>query len=212
LFLPLFPLNYIHFPNSHTCVFGGSLGNIQENDLTTVRLPMLALLLLLAICVQAQQPADLMQVSTSSAEARNHFELGMAKMETLHWEAALQEWRLAAQADPQFALAHIFLTMLSRDPAEQVAEREKAVAARNSAGPEEQLIIDWIGNSNQSHWIPAIQAMNEALDDFPKDKHLAWLAGLWLENQRESERAIPLFERANHLDPKFADPLNQAAY
>jgi tetratricopeptide (TPR) repeat protein len=35
---------------------------------------------------------------------------------------------------------------------------------------------------------------------------------LWLENQRESERAIPLFERANQIDPKFADPLNQAAY
>jgi tetratricopeptide (TPR) repeat protein len=54
--------------------------------------------------------------------------------------------------------------------------------------------------------------MNEALERFPNDKHLAWLAGLWLENQRESERAIPLFERANRIDPKFADPLNQAAY
>jgi tetratricopeptide (TPR) repeat protein len=136
----------------------------------------------------------------------------MAKMETLHWEPAMQEWRLAAQADPQFALAHIFLTMLSRDPAEQVTEREKAVASRKFASPEEQLIVDWISNSNQSHWIPAIQAMNEALERFPNDKHLAWLAGLWLENQRESERAIPLFERANRIDPKFADPLNQAAY
>jgi tetratricopeptide (TPR) repeat protein len=133
-------------------------------------------------------------------------------METLHWEPAMQEWRLAAQADPQFALAHIFLTMLSRDPAEQVTEREKAVATRKFASPEEQLIVDWISNSNQSHWIPAIQAMNEALERFPNDKHLAWLAGLWLENQRESERAIPLFERANRIDPKFADPLNQAAY
>lgn len=177
-----------------------------------VRFRMLAVFLLLAVFAGAERPTDLMQVSTSSAEARNHFELGMAKMETLHREPALQEWRLAAQADPQFALAHIFLTMLSRDPAEQVAEREKAEAARKFAGPEEQLIIDWISNSNQSHWIPAIQAMNEALDDFPKDKHLAWLAGLWLENQRESERAIPLFERANQLDPRFADPLNQAAY
>lgn len=177
-----------------------------------VRSRMLAVFLLLTVFAGAERPTDLMQVSTSSAEARSHFELGMAKMETLHWEPALQEWRLAAQADPQFALAHIFLTMLSRDPAEQVAEREKAEAARKFAGPEEQLIIDWISNSNQSHWIPAIQAMNEALDDFPKDKHLAWLAGLWLENQRESERAIPLFERANHLDPNFADPLNQAAY
>jgi tetratricopeptide (TPR) repeat protein len=178
--------------------------------------PKPALLLIASLCLLlplcAQQPDEAMQITTTSAEARSHFQQGMAKMETLHWEPAMQEWRLAAQADPQFALAHIFLTMLSRDPAEQVTEREKAVASRKFASPEEQLIVDWISNSNQSHWIPAIQAMNEALERFPNDKHLAWLAGLWLENQRESERAIPLFERANRIDPKFADPLNQAAY
>lgn len=182
--------------------------------LTTIRFRIIITILLLitALPACAQQPNDAMQLTTNSAEARNHFEQGMAKMETLHWEAALQEWRKAAQADPQFALAHIFLTMLSRDPAEQVEERKKAVLARDSAGPEEQLIVDWIANANRSQWIPAIQAMNEALNKFPNDKHLAWLAGLWLENQRESQRAIPLFERANQIDPKFADPLNQAAY
>jgi tetratricopeptide (TPR) repeat protein len=153
-----------------------------------------------------------LEITTSSAEARARFERGLARMETLHWEAALQEWRDAAQADPQFALAHIFLTMLSRDPVEQVAERERALATRKFAGPEEQLIIDWIANSNQSRWVPAIQAMNEALSQYPQDKHLAWLAGLWLTNQRQSERAIPLFERASRIDPRFADPLNQAAY
>jgi tetratricopeptide (TPR) repeat protein len=178
-----------------------------------VHVPVMLFLLLLAVLpLCGQQSGEAMQLTTSSAEARSHFEQGMARMETLHWEPALQEWRNAAQADPQFALAHIFLTMLSRDPAEQAAEREKAVATRKFAGPEEQLIIDWISNANQSRWIPAIQAMNEALERFPNDKHLAWLAGLWLENQRESGSAIPLFERANQIDPKFADPLNQAAY
>lgn len=183
--------------------------------ITTARLRLATVVLLVCSAVLSlwgQQPGDAMQITTNSAEARSHFEQGMAKMQTLHWEEALQEWRNAAQADPQFALAHIFLTMLSRDPAEQVAEREKAVAARKFAGPEEQLIVDWISNSNQSQWIPAIQSMNEALDRFPNDKYLAWFAGLWLENQRESERAIPLFERANQIDPKFGDPLNQAAY
>jgi len=181
---------------------------------TTARLQITVIFLCLCavLPVCAEQPSDAMQLTTTSVEARTHFEQGMALMETLHWEAALQQWRKATQADPQFALAHIFLTMLSRDPEEQVDERKKAVAARDSAGPEEQLIIDWIANANRSQWIPAIEAMNEALSRFPQDKHLAWLAGLWLENQRESERAIPLFERANHIDPKFADPLNQAAY
>ena len=183
--------------------------------ITTIRLR-LAIIFLFSLAVAlplcAQTSSREMQLSTSSDLARGHFEKGMALMETLHWEAALEEWRKATISDPQFALAHIFLTMLSRDPAEQVEERKKAVSTRDSAGPEEQLIIDWIANANRSQWIPAIEAMNEALGQFPNDKHLAWLAGLWLENQRESERAIPLFERANKIDPRFADPLNQAAY
>ncbi|HET9790328.1 MAG TPA: hypothetical protein VFR08_03425, partial [Candidatus Angelobacter sp.] len=160
-----------------------------------------------------QQPkAATIQITTASPQARAFFEHGLAKMETLHWEAALSEWRDAAKADPNFALAHAFLAELSRDPVEQVAERDKAIATRKFAGAEEKLVIDWIVNSSQSHWVPAIQAMNEALADYPQDKYLAWLSGLWLTNQRQSERAIPLFERANQLDPKFADPLNQAAY
>jgi len=161
--------------------------------------------------IQQHKPAG-MQITTKSAKARAFFNQGIARMETLHWEPALQEWRQAAKADPHFALAHILLTMLSRDPVEQVAEREKALASKKFAGREERLMIDWIANANQSRWIPAIQAMNEALREFPQDKHLAWLAGLWLTSQRQSERAIPLFERANQIDPKFADPLNQAAY
>lgn len=166
----------------------------------------------LVASTQVPQKKNGIEITTSSPEARARFEQGLTQMEALHWEAALQEWRRAAQSDPQFALAHIFLAMLSRDPAEQVAEREKALASRQEAGPEEQLIIDWIANAGENHWVPAIQAMNTALDRYPQDKHLAWLAGLWLENQRQSERAIPLFERANRIDPDFADPLNQAAY
>jgi tetratricopeptide (TPR) repeat protein len=158
------------------------------------------------------QKATAMEITTKSPQARALFEQGLAKMETLHWEAALADWRDAAALDPNFTLAHTFLAMLSRDPIEQVAERDRALATRNFAGREEQLILDWTANSSQSHWVPAIQAMNEALSEYPQDKYLAWLAGLWLTNQRQSERAIPQFERANQLDPQFADPLNQAAY
>src|SRR5215470_13025954 len=82
-----------------------------------------------------QQGPKGLEVTTSSAEARSLFSQGLAEMEVLHWEAAMQKWRDAAHADPQFALAHVLLAMLSRDPAEQLAERDKALAARNSAGP-----------------------------------------------------------------------------
>lgn len=161
----------------------------------------------------AKHQASGMQMSTKSAKARAFFEDGLAKLETLHIDAGLQSWRNATQADPDFALAHIFLAYLAQDPTEQFAEREKALASRQSAGPEEQLIIEWLADSSKSQFVPAIQAMNEALDQYKEDKHLAWLAGWWLLlAQDEPQRAIALFERAIKLDPKFADPWNEAAY
>jgi tetratricopeptide (TPR) repeat protein len=153
------------------------------------------------------------QMSTKSPKAHALFEQGLAKIEMLHVQAGLEKLRLAVQADPHFALGHIFINFFSENPAEQVAERDQALANRRYAGPEEQLVIDWLANASQSKWIPAIQAMNGALERYPQDKHLAWLAGWWLIlNQNQPGRALPLFERVKKIDPYFADAWNEAAY
>jgi len=154
-----------------------------------------------------------MHISTKSPQAHAYFEKAMAKMEMLHTADGLENFRNAVQADPQFALGHIMLTFFSQDPIEQVAEREKALATRANAGPEEKLIIDWLANASQAKWVPAIQAMNEALTSYPHDKHLHWLAGWWLQlDQNQSQRAVAMFERVMQIDPKFADAYNEAAY
>jgi tetratricopeptide (TPR) repeat protein len=166
-----------------------------------------------ALPLFAQHGPTGIQITTKSPRARALFEQGLQKMELLRIQAGLESWRQAVQADPHFALGHILLVLFSREPAEQVAEREKALAARQYAGPEEQLIIDWVSNANEARWIPAIQAMNEALERYPKDKHLLWMAGRWLHvGQNQPVRALPLFERLVKLDPKFPDAWNQAAY
>src|SRR6185437_13329739 len=67
-------------------------------------------------------------------------------------------------------------------------------------------------NSSEGKIIPAIQAMNSVLEEYPKDKMLAWLGGIWIENQQQITRAIPIFERAIKLDPNFAAPLNELGY
>ena len=154
-----------------------------------------------------------MHISTKSPQAHVFFEKAMAKMEMLHTADGLENFRNAVQADPQFALGHIMLTFFSQDPSEQVAEREKALATRANAGPEEKLVIDWLANASQAKWVPAIQAMNEALTNYPHDKHLHWLAGWWLQlDQNQSQRAVAMFERVMQIDPKFADAYNEAAY
>jgi tetratricopeptide (TPR) repeat protein len=178
-----------------------------------IKVSILALLTLVGLHAFAHDTATGMHISTKSPQAHVFFEKGMHKMEMLHTQDGLDNFRNAVKADPQFALGHIFLTFFSQDPTEQVAEREKALATRASAGTEEKLIIDWLANASQANWVPAIQAMNEALTSYPNDKHLHWLAGWWLQLDRsQTQRAIAMFEQTMKIDPQFADAYNEAAY
>ena len=145
----------------------------------SIKVSILALFMIFGLPAFAHDTVTGMHISTKSPQAHAFFEKAMHKMEMLHTEDGLASFRSAVQADPQFALGHIFLTFFSQDPTEQVTEREKALATRASAGPEEKLIIDWLANASQAKWVPAIQAMNEALASYPNDKHLHWLAG-WI--------------------------------
>jgi tetratricopeptide (TPR) repeat protein len=172
-----------------------------------------AVFMFCALAAVAHDTPSGMHISTKSPQAHVYFEKGMQKMEMLHIQDGLENFRNAVKADPQFALGHVILMFFTQDPTEQVAEREKALAARASANPEEALVIDWLANSSQAHSIPAIQAMNEALEKYPQDKHLRWLAGWWLlVDHNQSQRAVAMFERVMQIDPKFADAYNEAAY
>ncbi len=154
-----------------------------------------------------------MHISTKSPQAHAAFERGMAKVEMLHIQDGLENFRNSVKADPKFALGHIILMFFTQDPTEKVAELDKALATRANASAEEKLVIDWLSNQAQSRWIPAIQAMNEALEKHPQDKHLHWLAGWWLlVDHNQSQRAVSMFERVMQIDPKFADAYNEAAY
>ena len=178
-----------------------------------LRIVIPALFAFFALQAVAHDSPTGMHISTKSPQAHVLFEKGMAKMEMLHIQDGLQNFRNSVKADPQFALGHIILMFFSQDPTEQVAERDKALATRASANAEEKLVIDWLAYSSQARSIPAIQAMNEALEKFPQDKHLHWLAGWWLlVDHNQSQRAVGMFEHVMQIDPKFADAYNEAAY
>lgn len=178
-----------------------------------LRILLPAVLAFFALQAFAHDTPSGLHITTKSPQAHVYFEKAIQKMEMLHIQDGLENFRNAVKADPQFALGHIMLTFFSQDPTEQLAELEKALATRDAAGPEEKLIVDWLANASQAKWIPAIQAMNEALEKYPHDKHLHWLAGRWLNGgQNQSQRAVVMYEKVMQIDPKFADAYNEAAY
>ena len=179
---------------------------------------------LFAVCIAsvavAETPArdqqGILPITTKSAPARQLFVGGLVKLQNLHGPEAMQDLRKAIQLDPDFALANIMISFESVDPsvdpAEKVAARERANAAKSKVSRGEQLVIDWLSNSSEGKIVPAIQAMNEVLEQFPNDKFLAWMGAVWVENQQQITRAIPMFERVVQLNPDFAPPLNELAY
>jgi hypothetical protein len=120
---------------------------------------------------------DTLPVTTSSAEARALFQAGIVAWETLQTDSALKRWRMAANTDPEFALAHLFLSYCTSDPAEAQTERQKANFLARDVTPGEQLLITWFNGVREDQYLSAIPAMNEVVQQYPKDKPHPGLGG-----------------------------------
>lgn len=158
------------------------------------------------------QSADLLPVTTHSAEARKQFDSGVQKMEYLRRSEALDRFRAAAKADPKFAQAFILISHLTRDPQEQQATLHKAEEFASTASPAERMLIAWLGGVQEEKEVAAIAAMNDLLAQFPKDKWLQFLAGRWLLNQSRYEQSIMVLQRAVTIDANYPAAWNELAY
>ncbi|HET9408659.1 MAG TPA: tetratricopeptide repeat protein [Candidatus Sulfotelmatobacter sp.] len=166
----------------------------------------------------AQSPAqasvnDRMPITTQSPEALADFEHGVVAWENLHITAALNDWQAAITKDPDFLLAHLYISERIPDPDRQAAERKKAAALMDSVTPEERLMAEWLLDDSRGDTIGALAAMNQLLARYPRDKHLYWFAALSMgANYSQWERAAELAEQALRVDPDFAGALNNLGY
>ena len=87
-----------------------------------------------------QSAARTMPVTTSSPKARDLFDRALTDYENLYLERANIGWRAAVEADPNFAVAYVFIAYNSNDPAEASAAREKAKLLAPKASPGERLL------------------------------------------------------------------------
>ena len=188
---------------------------------STVSRKCLAALLLLVVAAAAvpkvwaaQQPKtnNEVPITTSSAEARRLFLKGREARENWHLPEALDAWRAAAQKDPKFALAQVYVSFYTPDPKEELSARTAAKRLAAGASPGEQLLIRWFGGAKEGDFISAISSMNDLLAQYPKDKWLLFQAGRWLILQRRWDKGIDLLQRALAIDPDYTAALNQIGY
>ena len=169
----------------------------------------------MAVADGAKAPAsDTVPVTTSSAIARQAYEMGMVQREDrLFVDEGLEFFRQAVKADPQFALGHAALGYFAIDPKE--AKRETALAARyqSSASPDEQLLITFLNGTKNGDLVAAISAMNDLVAKYPNDKRLVNLYGEWLCSvQGGFEPGEAVLQRLLKADPRYFPALNNLAY
>jgi tetratricopeptide (TPR) repeat protein len=151
-------------------------------------------------------------VTTSSALARVRFEKAMRHAEEMRMAEALQGLRSAVKVDPRFAQAYILISNFSHDPVEQQAARTRAKQLAARVRRPEQLLIRWLAGAQEDNYVPAIAAMNDLLEQFPRDQRLAFLAGGWLVKQEQYKQGEMVLERAVALDPNYPTALNELGY
>jgi tetratricopeptide (TPR) repeat protein len=184
---------------------------MRRSGLTTLLLSFALALPLQAHHIK-QSAAKEMPITTSSPKSRELFGRALTDYENLYLERANIGWRAAVQADPNFALAYVFIAYNSSDPAEAKAAQEKAKLLAAKASPGERLLIQWITSIRENNFIAGISAMNDMLEMFPKDKHLAYLAGNWMMGQNSYEQAQKTLQGALAIDKNYPPALNDLAY
>src|SRR4029077_10155406 len=104
----------------------------------------------------------ILPITTGSTPARQLFIGGLVKLQNLHGPEAMQDLRKAIQLDPDFALANIMISFESVDPsvdpAEKVAARDRANAAKSKVSRGEQLDIELISKSITCLFCPSIKS------------------------------------------------------
>jgi tetratricopeptide (TPR) repeat protein len=151
-------------------------------------------------------------VTTSSAKARELYERGMADYENLYLERSNDDWRAAVKEDPSLALAWAWIAFNSGDPQEASAARAKAKELATKLTPGEQLMVAWIVKVQEGDYLGGIEAMNDMLEMYPRDKHLLYLAANWLMAEDGNDQAQRLLEKALAIDKNFPAALNDLAY
>ena len=151
-------------------------------------------------------------LSTRSAEARRLVELSLDKYENHLNDDALFAAKHAVAKDPQFALGYAALSMASLAAIPDTAALAKAKSLMPRCTPDEQLLIRWMTSLSDRDLLPAISAMNDLMNRYPKDPHVLYLIADWLYYRQDYELARKMLENIHRIDPDFPPALNLLAY
>ncbi len=141
---------------------------------------------------------------TRSLEAYQHYFAGVQCIDGIAFPGGcLSEFQRAVSIDPTFALAHYMLayaTGFGGESPEQAKGHVAEALRYIDRAPEKErgLILAWSAHL-EGRDDEALERYRRVMERWPQDEHAPYLAGDLLFHRRETDAAIPYFERALSL-------------
>jgi len=165
--------------------------------------------------LEKPQP-KVMDLTTSSMEAYNHFLRGRDQYEKFYADDARQSLEKAVALDPTFAVAYLYLSATFAELGDFKGRDEalkKAQHYAETATEKERLYIQ-ARHASEIERDPDRQyrLLRELTEKYPAEKHAHYLLGFYYDGRNLYADAIAEYEKAIVLDPDMGFAVNQAAY
>ncbi|HEU4385861.1 MAG TPA: tetratricopeptide repeat protein, partial [Anaeromyxobacteraceae bacterium] len=159
----------------------------------------------------AASRVNVAEATSASLEAYEHYFRGGQLEERTRYDEALAEFRAALEVDPAFALAHYRIAYLGEFTGLEARERQKhieaAVANSGKVGEKERILIRAWQAHMEKHNEEAHQIYAQAVEAWPQEKEVLYMAADLYFHEGQTEKARPLFDRALQLDPTWEPAL-----
>lgn len=153
-----------------------------------------------------------MRLTTSSDHAREMFGQAILQSGNYRLDECLKSLRNATGEDPNFASGWALLAFYATDSHEAAEALGRAQNLAGKVTPSEMLLVQWVRALKKNDQLAAISSLNDLVKAESRDKYVLYLAGRWFVDQRDAQRAIPLFEKVLAFDPQFTPVLNRLGY
>jgi predicted Zn-dependent protease len=153
-----------------------------------------------------------MRLTTKSEHARELFGQAIVLSGNYRLDECLKSLRTAVGKDATFAAGWSLLAYFATDAHEAADALAHAQSLVAKTSPSEMLFVRWVAAQKHNDQIAAISNLNDLTKRESGDKFVLYLAGRWFVDQRDQQKAVPLFEKVLVLDPEFTPVLNRLGY
>ena len=155
---------------------------------------------------------EAMRLTAKSEHARELFGQAIILSGNYRLDECLKSLRTAVGEDATFAAGWSLLAYFATDAHEAADALAHAQSLVGKTSPSEMLLVRWVAAQKHNDQIAAISNLNDLTKRESGDKFVLYLAGRWFVDQRDQQKAVPLFERVLVLDPEFTPVLNRLGY